>query len=275
MKKLISVFICAIMILSLVPFTASAADEINFTLRIKSETDNDVVLTLDYEGGTGFCALDADITYDKIRLERKSCEKGDGYVAFEKYLNDNDALSMCSFNPGANPMKVSMANTLGFKAIGGKKSVITLKFAKVPGTKFAKDDVKIEFTNCQTAAFTDIKVNLSYDLKQPVNVVEKTDTTGDATEFPQQPSQDNIEGEESEVGDVSSVDGNSSAAEQDAEPQEKDEQANADADTGDTTTIGAKPDNTKKIIIIVAVVVVVLGAGAVVIVKAKGKKKND
>lgn len=272
MKKIISVFICILMVLSLLPFTASAADEIDFTLRIKSETDDEVVLTLDYDGGTGFCALDIDISYDRVRLERKNCEKGDGYVAFEKYLSENDALSMCSINPGTNPMKVSMANTLGFKKIDGKKSVITLRFAKVPGTKFAKDDVSFDFTNCQTEAFTDIKVNLAYDLKQPVSVADKTnsaDKTEDPTEYPQQPSQDNVEGEDSEIGNAPEADNGNDTVGQDAEAPES-EGDGAD----DTATTGEKSDKTKTIVIIVAAAVVVLGAGAVVIVKVKGKKKN-
>ncbi len=273
MKKIISVFICAIMVLSLLPFTASAADEIDFTLRIKSETDNEVVLTLDYDGGTGFCALDIDISYDRVRLERKNCEKGDGYVAFEKYLSENDALSMCSINPGGNPMKVSMANTIGFKKIDGKKSVITLRFAKVPGTKFAKEDVTFDFTNCQTEAFTNIKVNLDYDLKQPVSVVDKTDSTDKtegSTEYPQQPSQDNVEGEDSEIGDTPEADNGQDVIGQDVETPKNEEDG-----VGDTATTGEKSDKTKTIVIIVAVSVVVLGAGAVVIVKVKGKNKKD
>ena len=272
MKKLISVFICAIMVLSLLPFTASAADEINFTLRLKSETDNEVVLTLDYDGGTGFCALDADISYDRVRLELKSCEKGDGYAAFEKYLEDEGSSSISSINAKINPIKVSMANLLSFRAVGGKKSVVTLKFAKVPGTKFAKNDVTVDFTNCQTETFTDIKVNFDYDLKQAVNVTEKTDATESSTEYPQQPSEDNIEGEsDSEIGDTPEATENQDIADQGADTQGENEQANAD----DVTTDGAKPDNTKLIVIIVAVAVVVLGAGAVAVVKLKGKKKND
>ena len=272
MKKIISVFICAIMVLSLLPFTASAADEINFTLRLKSETDNEVVLTLDYDGGKGFCALDADITYDRVRLELKSCEKGDGYVAFEKYLDSEGSSSISSINAKINPIKVSMANLLGFRSVGGKKSVVILKFAKVPGTKFAKNDVTVDFTNCQTETFTDIKVNFGYDLKQSVTVAEKTEATEASTEYPQQPSEDNIEGDtDSEIGDIPVTGENN-------EPVEQENQEQPDGDTvgaEDATATGADSDNNKKIIIIVAVAVVALGAGAVVIVKVKGKKKND
>ncbi len=272
MKKLISVFICAIMVLSLLPFTASAADEINFTLRLKSETDNEVVLALDYDGGTGFCALDADITYDRVRLELKSCEKGDGYVAFEKFLDDEGSSSIASINSKINPIKVSMANLLSFRSVGGKKSVITLKFAKVPGTKFAKNDVTVDFTNCQTETFTDIKVNFAYDLKQSVSVVDKTDATEGSTEYPQQPSEDNVEGEnDSEIGDTPVTDENNKPVEQENQEQTGGDSNGAD----DTTTTGTTPDNSKTIIIIVAVAVVALGAGTVVIVKVKGKKKND
>ncbi|MBQ8783381.1 MAG: hypothetical protein IJZ57_06380 [Clostridia bacterium] len=257
MKKLISVVICLLMVLSLLPFTVSAADEIDFTLRIKEETDSELTLTLDYDGGTGFSALDIEIAFDRIRLELKSCEKGDGYVAFEKYLNDNNEASICSINQNENPVKAAIANTLGFKAIDGKKSVLVLKFAKVPGTKFAKEDVTFEFTNCQTSSFTDIKVNFDYDLTAPVTKGEKST---DSTEYPQQPSADNIEGEENEeIGDAPANDSN--------EPQAGGQGEEPQADDTDNAP------KTKTVIIMVAVIVCAAGVAAVVIFKTKGKKK--
>lgn len=260
MKKLISVFVCLVMVLSLLPVTVLAADEIDFTLRIKEETDNELTLTLDYDGGTGFSALDIEISFDKIRLELKSCEKGDGYTAFEKYLEKNGAASICSINQESNPVKVAVANTLGFKAVDGKKSVLTLKFAKVPGTKFAKEDVIFEFTNCQTASFTDIKVDFDYDLTAPVTVAEEST---DSTEYPQQPSADNIEGEESsEIGNaVEENDASKSNGQNEAEQKEDEADNN-------------KP-NTKTVVIIIAVAVCVVGVAVVSIFKVKGKKKDD
>ncbi|MBQ8227540.1 MAG: hypothetical protein IJZ88_00855 [Clostridia bacterium] len=261
MKKIISVVISLFMVLSLIPFTASAADEIDFTLRISSETDNELTLVLDYDGGTGFSALDIDVSYDRVRLELKSCEKGAGYVAFEKYLNDNDALSICSINQNQNPVKVSMANTIGFKAIDGKKSVITLTFAKVPGTKFAEEDVTLDFTNCQTASFENIAVNFDYDLTAPVQgATEKTEQ--DATEYPQQTSADNVdEAVDSEIGD--SVEGE--AQQTPAQSGSEDEPAEKnDTDDG----------NSKTVIIIAAVAVLVVGAAVIVLFVIKSKKKK-
>lgn len=261
MKKLISVIICLLMVLSLLPFTVSAADEIDFTLRIKEETDNELTLTLDYDGGTGFSALDIDITFDRIRLELKSCTKGEGYTAFEKYLDEQNAASISSINSNGNPVKVSMANTLGFKSVNGKKSVVTLKFAKVPGTKFAKEDVTLEFTNCQTSSFTDIKVNFDYDLAAPA-VSDVEDTSNGATDYPQQPSADNIEGDESgEIGN---------AVEQ--EEQSSQEQNGAESQSDDN---GTDSSNAKTVIVIIAVAVCAVGIAAVVIFKVKGKQKND
>lgn len=257
MKKIISVAIAVLMVLSILPFTVSAADEIDFTLRIAEETDSELTLVLDYDGGTGFSALDVDISYDRIRLELKSCEKGPGFLAFEKYLNENNALSICSINNNENPARVSMANTIGFKAINGNKSVVKLNFAKVPGTKFAEEDVTLDFTNCQTAEFTDIKVNFDYDMTAPVNT-DKSDIAENVTEYPQQTSADNIE--EIENDETGATEGNK-------------------APENDTATIGAEEDktdgaDTKTIIIIAVVAVAVVGVGAFALLKIKSKKKK-
>ncbi len=255
MKKIISVAIAMIMILSMIPFTVFAADEVTFTLRIESETDNELTLVLDCDKGTGFSALDIDISYDRIRLELKSCEKGEGYAAFEKYLNDQGALSICSINSNENPVKVSMANTIGFKTIDGKKSIVKMNFAKVPGTKFAKEDVTLDFTNCQTAAFSDIKVNFDYDLTAPSNNSEEKPQESE-TEYPQQTSADNVD---------------------DLINDEINEQGESN-DSSDDTSTGAdenKKDavDTKMIIIIVAAVCVA-GIVAFVFLKIKSKKKK-
>ncbi len=261
MKKIISVLICLMMIISLVPFTVSAAaGEINFTLRIQSETDNEVVLVLDYDSGTGFSALDIDIAYDRVNLELKSCEKGTGYSDFQEYLDSEKALSICSINPNENPIKVSMANTIGFKVIKGNKSVVTLTFAKAAGTDFTKESLTFDFTNCQTAAFEDIKVNFDYDMTPPKENVTNNTAEG-STEYPQQTSADNaIDDTDSEIGE-----------------SDKDDVIDESPYDDPDETTGAEVDKkpaTKTIIIIVAVVAVV-GAGAFVALRLKSKKKKD
>ena len=256
MKKIASVMICLVMVLSLLPFTVSAADEINFALRIEEETEKEVTLVLDYDGGVGFSALDIDITFDRIRLDLKSCEKGDGYAAFEKYLESNSHASICSVNSKENPIRVSMANTLGFKAIDGEKSVVKMKFAKVPGTKFAKEDVTFDFTNCQTASFTDIKVNFEYDLAAPVENADNQNSSEDTTEYPQQTSADNANESDDDIKD-----------------DVKDESQESDGNTITTGATDETDDSDKKPAVIIAVAAVcVAGIGVAVFMIIKKKK---
>ncbi len=259
MKKVISVAICLVMVLSMIPMTALAVDEIDFTLRIKSETDSDLILTLDYDGGTGFSALDMEISYDRIRLELKSCEKGEGYMRFTDRLSKKGEMSICSINPKDNPIKIGMANITGYEAIDNEKSLIVLKFAKVPGTKFTKEDVKIEFTNCQTGVPADIEVNFKYDLTAPA--VNEPDNEGDETTvYPQQTSADNADDfNDSEIGDK----------------VEKTEDGSSETRPDEEEKADSTPSSGKKIIIIVAVVAVCAGVAGAVAFKIKGKKKKQ
>lgn len=262
MKKIFCLMLSIVMILSTMAFSVCAADEINFKLRIENETDNDLTLTLDYDGGTGFSALDVDISFDRLRLELKSCEKGYGYADFEEFLNSQGALSICSINQTENPIKVSMANTIGYKTVEAEKSVLVLKFAKVPGTKFVKEDVTFDFTNCQTAAFTDIEVDFDYDMTLPEP--SKTESTSQgATEYPQMTSADNVDDvNDSEIGDpVAQAPEGSETAEN-----------NGNSETDETLE---EKNNTTIIIIIVAAVAVIAIAGGFALVKFKGKKKAE
>ncbi len=262
MKKIISVIICAVMLLSVLPFNAFAAKEINFAVRISKETDNELELVLDFDGGTGFSALDIDIDYDRVKLSLKTCKKGTGYEAFEKYLSEKNALSICSINVNHNPVKVSMANVLEYKNIGGKKSVLILNFAKAQGEKFEKDDVTFDFTNCQTSSFEDIKVNLAYDLKTPA--ATSASNTEISTQYPQQSSADNIEGEpEGEIG-----------GEVQGESQSQDASGNDGTPSTDENE-NQPASKTTAIVLIVAGVVVVVGAAALILFKSKKKPESE
>lgn len=258
MKKIVSVLICLVMVLSLIPFTVSAADEVKFTLRIQEETEKTVTLTLDYDGGTGFSALDFEVSFDRVRLQLKSCKKGAGYDAFEKELNENGGGSLYSYNSNTNPLMFSIANIEPFRATDGEKDIVRMTFTKMPGIKFAKEDVTVEFTNCQTSEFKDIKVSFDYDMTVPASTAPQT-SAENSTEYPQQPSSDNVEDNDSEIGDpLNSSD--SSAADEENSPQPQQE------DDGDNDS-----SKTKTVIIIVATVVVLVGIAAVVLFKVKKK----
>ncbi len=257
MKKIVSVLICMIMLLSVIPLTASAADEARFTLRIKEETDKSLTLVIDFDGGTGFSALDFEVEYDRVRLQAKSCKKGDGYKAFEDSLNDMVS-PIYSSNANKNPLMFSMANISPFKITDGKKSIAEMVFTKVPGTKFEKDDVSVKFTNCQTVEFKDISVSFDYDLSEPVSTSATVSAEQDETDYAQEPSSDNVDGD-SEIGEA--VAG---------------ESENTDSDTAFENTDDSNADdgknNVKTVVIIVASVLAVAGVGTIILVNFKKKK---
>ncbi len=254
MKKIISVLICAVMLLSVIPFTVAAANEAKFTLRIKEETDKALVLVLDFDGGTGFSALDFEVEYDRVRLQIKGCKKGEGYEAFEDGLSD-PVSPIYSSNANENPIMFSMANISPFKVTDGKKSVAQIEFTKVPGTKFEKDDVKIEFTNCQTAKFNNIEVAFDYDLTPPAQVQSQSASANNGAQDPQQEGSSNSasQGEEDESSIADNSEQNVLAND---EPTNKD----------------AVNTQLKKAISIAAVILIVVGIGVAVLVIMKKKK---
>ena len=254
MKKIVSVFICLVMVLSLIPFTVSAADSIDFKLRLKEETDSTVTLTIDYDGGTGFSALDFEVTYDRAKLQADTFQEGKGYEAFAKKIKKDGQISICELNSRANPLRASIANTVGFSVTDGKKSVVEMKFIKAQGTKFSKEDINVEFTNCQTASFTDIKVSFAYDLSAPA-------ADGNS-------SADVSTSANSAAGQSVSVDSGVNGGDS-ADNTDKNAPQGEDSDAGNGDEGGVS--RTTVVIIVVVAVVFVAGAAAFVALK---KKKN-
>lgn len=245
MKKilcLLTVFV--LLMVSMV--TVSAESLAKFNLTLVSETNNQAVVTLDFEGGTSFSALDFEVVVNGEKVKVTSIENGEGLVNFQK---QGTALAMA--NPDSVPAKVSLAMIPGYRNVDGKDLFkITLK--KLTKDNLTATDIEVKITNCADNNYAPIQASVTTDIGSTADSQSATIPQEVITSLP--------------TGVVV--------------PEEDVQNTLADgsADTGDT--IGATNDKTddgektgnKTMIIVIAVVAVVVVGGAVAVVVLKKKK---
>ncbi len=133
-KKIISVIICSVMLLSMCAVFSSAADYADpvFEVKVVSETNNQVTVSIDLVSGSFNCA---DFTF----------QSASGYTC------TSIAPSAIATSSGAfgqvNPLngKVSVLFQNLYSKTG---SFYTATFTKPAGSSYKSGDVKVNFTNC-------------------------------------------------------------------------------------------------------------------------------
>lgn len=171
MKRFISVLLVGMMLM-LLAVPCFAADTAKFIVRVVSETNSEVVISVDYDGGASFACYDFELKYNEKKLSVKSAVDGDGYYAFEKNVKSNDGAAMSAINSKSNPIKATMATTEPFKAVKGN-DLVKVTFKKLSKDKITSSDISLKFTNCQTADFG----NLKTDVKISISASSDTNTT--------------------------------------------------------------------------------------------------
>lgn len=263
MKKFFAL-VLSVFLAMLTCVTASAESVANFNITLVSETDTDAVVSLDFNGGTGFSGLDFDMTVDSKKVKVVSAEKGTGFANFEKQGGTAFAL----ININATPIKATALTLNAFRIVDGK-DIFTIKLKKLTKDKLDSDDIVIDITNCVDAAQQPIKISLTTDLQGEKNenptsssVVAPTD----ATEAPSSAPTDT-----NEPGFTNSVEGTSGEVIDIENPSDSAEINEETPDEND----GENDKKTKGIIIAVCAVAFVAVAGAVAVVVIKKKKSTD
>ncbi|MBQ5591820.1 MAG: hypothetical protein IIU80_02640 [Clostridia bacterium] len=263
MKKFFALIVSVVLVI-MTCVTASAESVANFNITLVSETDSEAVVTLDFNGGTGFSGLDFDMTVDSKRVKVTGAEKGAGFANFEKQAGTAFAL----ININADPIKATVLTLNAFRIVDGKELFkITLK--KLTKDKLDSDDLVIDITNCVDAAQQPIKVSLTTDLQgdkteaptSASSAVAPTDKTvvsvTDPTDATEQVLTNSIDGTSGELIDA-------------------EDPSDTEAATEEVGTQTQQENNGKNNLpIIIAVVAVVLVGAAVVAVIVIKKKKSD
>lgn len=276
MKRLVSLLLATAMLfmLAIPSFAVKAA---KFSMKPVSETDNEIVLSIDYEGGSTFNCIDFEINYNEKKLKPTEAYDGDGLEAFIRDLKKQGGAGASAINKDSKPIKGSMAVTSMFKVVNGK-DLFVIKFKKLAKDKVSTDDVEIVFTNCASES-EKVKASVSNQLGGG--------TAGSSTSVVSKPSAST---KKEVVSSVNKPDENSktetTATNENSEtktPAEEQTSVNTERVTADTNhgvpdieekTVVQKPDNAKKTIGITAValcIILVIVAVCVYISKKKAK----
>ncbi len=171
MKKLLSL-ILAVVLIALGAVTASAESIAKFNVNLISETAKEAVISIDFEGGTAFCALDIEIKFDDTRVKISKAEKGAGLNAF----TEKEGTSFALINKDINPVKATMVSLSPFRVVDGKDLfVITVK--KLSKEALSSDDFEVIVTNCADSSERNITPSVTTDLQGEAKTELSTTTT--------------------------------------------------------------------------------------------------
>ena len=284
MKKVFSVLLAFAVAFSLA-IPGFAAKAVKFSLKAVSETDSEIVVSVNYEGGASFNCIDFEMTYNEKKLKVTEAYDGDGMDSFSRETKKEGGAVISAINKDTNPVKGSMATINPFKVVSGK-DLFTVKFKKLAKDKVTTDDLKIVFTNCadenkQNTVKPEVTNMLASGGKQPatsasnaVTPTEKTsasqknDKTTEVVSDPtSQKSETTVSASETET-DVSGQTGTE-------ENGESKEEVTHDNISSETEKTQKKSSNTKKVIIIAAAAVCILFVAAAVCVYLSKKSKKE
>lgn len=284
LKKIMAVVICVLMVAIYVPFTVTAAESAAFKICVVSQDSKSAVVTIDFAGGTGFNAFDADVKYNNLKLTLEDCQFASGFAAFKQYSDKNGGAMIFDANSSANPVKVSVATLEPFKAIDEDGAILKLSFSKIKDVNISEEDVSLKITNCQNADGTDIKTSVAYDLKTGSSSAS-SETVIEGGKLPEEEAKisENGElekttvkasdGETSETGNGTAVNAQSqNQGDVSADSSAKEQSSSAES----SEQVNKGLSNSKKTILVIVIAVVCVGciAGLCVII-IKNKKSSN
>lgn len=157
MKKFLSLALAMIMSAALTVIGFAADAKANFSITPVSETDKQLIFSVDYNGGSSFSCFDLEISVNTDKLEIEKCESGKGMQSFTEYASSNGGAFPMSNILSKGQLKASFVSLVNYKNVSGKDLfVVTLK--KLKSDKVQKSDVKLEFTSC---GISDENVNIT------------------------------------------------------------------------------------------------------------------
>lgn len=158
MKKTVSVFLTLLMLFALA-LPCFAENPAEFSINIISESDKELAVSVNYDGGSTFQNIDFELKYDYKKLKPTEAVDGDGLTEFIIYTKKNSGNAISMINKDVNPIKGVMATTVPFKVVQGK-DLFVIKFQKLSKAKATDGDLSLKITNCQLD-YVNIKTTVS------------------------------------------------------------------------------------------------------------------
>lgn len=277
MKKIISVLTAAV-ITFMLALPCFAAQTAKFNINVVSESDREIVVSVDYEGGAVVTSCDFELKYNAKKLSAVKISDGNGIKKFTEKVKENEGAALSSYtslkqNPKANPIKYGFATTEPFNAPLGKDMML-VTFTKLSKGKTAKEDITVKFTNCTTNESVNVGTSVSSSIgstsAEVATSVPASDTVTSAANKPDTTETSSALSEENTVSTANtdiSLTENASKTEQITEIKE--------AVSSSEPEIAEKTDNTRKIIIVAAAAVCLLIVIIAVCVYLSKKVKKE
>ncbi len=274
MKKAVSVFLTLLMLFAFA-LPCFAENPAKFSINILSENDKELIISVDYDGGSSFQNIDLELKYDSKKLKPTEANDGDGLTAFAMYAKRNDGNSISMINKDKNPIKGVMAATIPFKAVQGK-DLFQIKFQKLSKFTAGGADLSLKLTNCQLDY-----ANIKTEIKTPwangsaASASDKADTTV-KTNAPapdkNTPNTTPVTGESKPTEQQSVV--TATDADETVSAELPDENGTVSAQNTDPENTGSEK-NIKKAVMIPAIVICVLFVAVAAVVFISRKKENS
>ena len=284
MKKIFSVLLAFAIAFSLA-IPGFAAKAVKFSMKAVSETDSEIVVSVNYDGGASFNCIDFEMTYNEKKLKVTEAYDGDGMEAFSRETKKEGGAVISAINKDSTPIKGSMATINPFKVTGGR-DLFVVKFKKLSKDKVTADDIKIVFTNCadenkQNTVKPEVTNMLAAGSKQPATSASNAVTPTEKTSASQKDDKTTVVVSDP-TSQKSETTVSSSEAETDVSQQtvtektgESEEDETLNVVSSETEKAQEKSSNTKKVIIIAAAAVCILFVAAAVCVYISKKSKKE
>lgn len=253
MKKILCL-ISAVVVIILSCVTASAVGETKLELRIVSESESQVVFSLNFVSGTPVGAMDFDVNVNSNKLKVTKIIDGEDLLNVKL----QSGLAVSTSNVDKVPASVTFAMIPGFGSSNGSEMfVITAK--KLTNDKVAAGDIKIISSNCTTDQAEQIALTVENAFGTQ---------SGDAQQGADDPAEN--------VDNPATPDGseeNPVAATPDAQANPEESTA---ADGAKTDENSKKPSNSKVIILcVISALAVGGGAGVTYLFMKKSNNKSS
>lgn len=269
MKKCLSL-ILAVLMTGAMAVVGFAANKANFSITPVSETDKELVISIDYNGGSTFSCFDFELSVNTDKLEIEKSEEGKGLKNFNEYATSKGSSAFPLTNVvNKGLLKASFISLTNYQTVNGKDIfVITMK--KLKSDKVTKSDVTLKFTSCAMSDANSNVTEVTPVITSNLGSAEQTVTNTQNPTASTAPMQTPTQADEKISSAVADVSGTVSAITDESVAQSADDTVatQQEKDAGETN------ETAKTVVIVVACVVgAALVATAIIIIVKKKKSE--
>ena len=269
MKKFLSLIIALIMTASMA-VVSFAANKANFSITSISETDKELVISVDYDGGSSFSCFDFELSVNTDKLEIVKSEEGKGVKSFNEYASSNGGSSFPMSNiVSKGLLKASFVSLVNYKNIK-EKDIFIITIKKLKSGNVQKGDVTLKFTSC---AIMDSNGNVTEVTPVITSKISGTENTSSKAQSTATSADNSVGKTQNEDKSNTSVSENSQTVQEITQQSITQQQADDSIPQQTEETEQNNNSTVKTVIIILASALALAIAVTAVVIIVKKKKK--